>query len=143
MSILDTSVFSLKTFTQADPAVGTDFLFHCPENLRIKLIGLTFQLVTDANVANRNVEIYITDGTNICPTFTAAGLQVASETVIYYWAPGARIYDGTAAGLNMYQPLSDDLFLEPSEYLGSIVTNIQVGDQISDIVYRVQYWPRA
>lgn len=120
----------------ANPAAGGGFTYTISGNYWERIASLSFTLVTDSNVANRQVLVAMKDGSaaNLAST-ASGGTQAASLTRLYSFVPN----QGTAPaliGTTFLAPLPV-LFLQPEFTVVVSITSVQVGDQISAIrVYR-------
>ncbi len=73
----------IRSITGTDPAANTEISETVPARRRWLLRGLFFTLVTDVNVADRQITITIDDGTNILFQFTLSTTQPTSTTYAY------------------------------------------------------------
>src|SRR3989304_4318608 len=83
---VDLTIFDIIDVTPADPAAGTNVTFVVPIVARIQIIGVTFNLVTDANVASRFPIVFATP---IARTFGLTGPtspQTATQNVTYHFS---------------------------------------------------------
>ncbi len=128
-----------------DPAAGADFTAEAvPANALWRLRGIAFQLVTDANAADRHVRLDITDGTRaVAGTAGARNPQTASLTVNWVGGEGvAKMAESTvenAAGGTMV--LSLPTVRMPAGYtVAPIVVNKQAGDNLGAGFLLVEEW---
>lgn len=142
---------SLDRFGQpADPAAGAnyDLISISGTGERYQLLGFTFTLETDANVANRRVTFqFVLDTVAIAFTemihMPAQVVQTAGTTVRYFVGPGyvdsTAILDSRVL-IRMPWPLEGMAGPGASPTSGagwqmsSDVENIQAGDQLADMV---------
>jgi hypothetical protein len=116
-----------------DPAAGAAFSFDYPQNRVVVPLSLTFKFVTDANVANRTVRIEYDDGRGTPFYREVMGAVQAAATTAFYSAAVNR----GAADLDTNDFAALPLLAVPlviGQALQINVTNIQAGDQISQVV---------
>jgi hypothetical protein len=119
------------------PAAGANFSFQVDSRWTARLIGITFTLVTDANVANRSATVdYSQPGRGVVHQDGPSVLQTASSTGVYNGVRGFGPSDwntGTPAWFNL-----NGFWLPGSFTIGITVASIQTGDQLSAIVLTVE-----
>lgn len=121
-----------RVLKQSSPTVATDWTITAPGNLVLRVVSLVARLVTDANVANRQVSFSADDGTNTWWATLFSAAQAAGATVDYVIHTAAT-RDGTATVLLSAPIPSQGLLLHPGNRLVAATTNKQVGDQWSAI----------
>lgn len=131
-----------KIITVASPAVATEISIPAPGQGLWRVISLAFRLVTDANVANRAVQLFADDGTNVWWRASAAAVQAAGTTVDHGAFAGAATSTLTGTVATLALP-SEGLWLEPGWRLRTITANIQAGDQYSAIAALVEEFPNG
>lgn len=131
-------VGDIRSIQIANPAAGAEFTYTVPAGLRLKVLGLAFLFTSDANVANRQIQILVTDpigGLSISACTQA--VQAAGQLYNYYFAPGNR--DMAAAVSDIITvPLSETMILKPGDVLDSFTVNGQAGDTFTDIYLLVE-----
>jgi hypothetical protein len=137
---LDTTIFDLVVQDLADPAPGILAGLTSPTNARILVVAVRLVLVTSAGGANRTVHLHYTDGTLDLFVTPAPAVQTASSTREFNFAIGSGGPFVGATDDERVTPLPSQLFLGPNFTLDIDVTNIQAGDQLSEIVYTYQKW---
>jgi len=122
----------VEVFSGVSPAAGANFTRTTAQGYAERLVGLTWQVVTDATAANRNLSVVYQDAdTNPFALQTAPNVQTATTTVVY----GATI-GGSAAGVLVGGRMSlalPPLILFPGHRFVIQVSNIQVTDAITAI----------
>ena len=137
--------FDINNFTivheiPANPAVATNFVGAAPVNARSLLSLISLKLITDANVANRFIELQLNRGVNATVFAHAFYTHIASKTYKYIAFAGNVLPSGTVYD-TVHFPLPDlSLFLEGDSIQASVL-NVQVGDQLSDIRLIWKVWP--
>lgn len=130
---LNNSVFEMIRLTEANPAVATNFSHTVAANTRILPVTIQYTLTTDANAANRIPNIAF----NFAPTgiliFSSGNIITASLTALITFAVGIGVDYQNSANKNITSSLPLDFWINPGAAVASIITNIQAGDQISDI----------
>jgi len=127
----------------ANPAVGSNFDFTIPDvfnEWRYRIHSLHFHLHTDANVANRFVGIYLyRQGGAYVLWRSFVQTVVAGDDLDFVFDSQAR--ELTTNGINAWWwyrlPHCE---LTSWFRLGSCISGLQVGDQISDIEVTYRRW---
>ncbi len=123
----------------ANPAAGADFTITMPTNGRVRVSTLNAQLVTSATVINRIVRVQIKNGLGNL-VYQAPPQQVipASTTAQVTFAPGqiTSVVDVTTVNV----PLPGPVVLGGGFTLGTSTTNLQIGDQWSNISLSSEQW---
>ena len=114
------------------PAVASGFTFVYSTAEYWRVCSLCFQLVADANAANRIVFLDLVDGAGNKLGRSSAGFnQTATLTTVYTFSPDISVYGANgAASIGAACP---GLWLHPGAKITVGVTNVQAGDQISAI----------
>ncbi len=136
----DTDNFTLEMLIGASPAAGATYVVAAPVNARSQLSVLSFQLVSDANVASRYSQIELHRGADVYVLGHSFSPQVANATRQYLSFPTASL-PSVAAGDTFIFAIPDvPLFLE-GDALHVIIRNIQATDQLSAIRLSWKIWP--
>lgn len=122
------------------PAVGAGFGLTPNTVGAWRILGLSFLFTTSAVVANRHVNLSLSDGTTITWRGTAAQDQAATLQTFYQLYPLATPTNVVAGLLNIQLP-PDGLWLPKGWTLAVSATGIDVGDQFSAITLDVQEHP--
>jgi len=122
------------------PAAGADFTEVIPANKQWKLLAAVGTLTTDANAANRRVHLTISP--NSTPgarhiECLAADNQAASVARKYSFAPYGALA-ATADDDDILVPIPAEIIIVPTGRVMSDITNIQVGDQWSNVYLYVK-----
>lgn len=123
-----------------NPAAGAEILYNCPISHRFKIIGVHFSFTTDANVANRNVDILLSDAPVNLYRFNADLIHPAGAPLGYHLVCG-QIQPAFTAGTDRFFPAPWPLHFFYGQTLTTITENIQVGDQFSMIYLYAFGWP--
>lgn len=126
------------TVIGTDPAAGVEVADNVPAGEIWELISVRFVLVTDATVANREVRLFISDGSNNIFRSGTGVLQVASLTINYFAAAFGFRGALDNAGLELAIPIPPGLILLPAYVLGTATFNLQAGDDFSFPLYNVR-----
>lgn len=128
---------SMRVVQVTQPAAATDWSVTVPGGKVWAPLAFTATFVTDANVANRDLSLQIGDQTNLLAAFDAVANQAAGQTnVVTYCTGGGLGAGGTTHGTST-TPIPD-LALPAGFTISSHTTNLQVGDQWSNIVCWVE-----
>lgn len=124
-----------------NPAVATAFTRAMEGEYFTRPQSVCFQIVSDANAANRAVRVtYETAGGNVYARTMATPVQVASKTVLYQFFLGAGTVQGVADTFS--QSGLPEVVMSPTDILAIRVANIQAGDQISAVVLVLERFRR-
>lgn len=130
----------LEPLPQAQPAAGAGFSYVCGNVWWEELVALSFVLTTDAVVATRFVNLQLLDADG--HVLAAVGLNsgtVASQTLnvyAYQTAPSAASAVGTSV-----VPVWQEIPLRPGWQVRVVGSNLDVGDQITNVVLTVRRYP--
>lgn len=125
-------VGEIVTIVAPAPAAGADFNYAVPAGVRLRIHAVTFNLQCDANAANRQPTIYVTDpvgGTSFAAVCQAT--VIANSGTDFCFADGNRDMAAAIGGF-VTIPLSRSLVLKPGDILASDIQAMQVGDQIME-----------
>lgn len=133
--------------TVATPAAGANpVAVAAPAYTAWRWIGVTFQLVTAAAVANRQAQLLVTDGTDFMAG-SAGAVQTASTTVNYLGAfrgsGGSGVVSGNGVG-SLCTP--DGQFYNGAATFEISIGGLQAADQVnpvgggSKITFEVEEW---
>ena len=132
------TVGEMKTIIIPNPGAGNNFTYTVPAGVRLKVRGIAFHLVTDANVVNRRAIIRIVDPDGgISGAEWANAAITANLNVNITFAPNSRAATGIL-GAGLSSTLSSKLMLIPGDELQSIIQNIQAGDTLTKIYLLVE-----
>lgn len=119
-----------------DPAAGASATVRNGGQFTQVLRSAAFQVVTGAAVADRSIELSLSDGSDTYWRSAAIATQAASSTVRYSAFPGAAV--NLAAGRTVLVPLDAyGQVIRPGHGLTVTAFNLQAADQISDITLSV------
>ncbi len=131
---------AMVTYQPANPAAGSDVIFTMPYTIALKLHTLQFTLVTDATVANRELNVQFLDpsGIIVAHAFNSP-TQAASSTGYYESVVGLPALTASGGGgLNgIWMP---DPVLMPGGIIRTKILNLDPGDQISNVVLYAEQW---
>ena len=132
----DTSIFDIITITPGNPSAGNNLVFAPNTQTRIQIISVLFTFTSDANAANRAVRLIITDGSD---TFFIAPpdlVQVASQGEVYCFSVRGGSAYSSGDALTHSIPLPPNLWIRDTGSVESLITNIQVGDALTNPAIR-------
>jgi hypothetical protein len=129
-----------EVITIASPFAGADFQYLLPNNFRYRLDMVHYQLVTDANVANRYPGLRITE-TGLYDSYLhgLAAITASLSVNISMWPGLSAIGAITASYYTMSLPRG--LYLSPQTNIYSHVAQIQAADQLNNIYLYFTKWP--
>lgn len=129
----------------AAPAANTIFTFTANPRLIEQIVSIRYVLTTDANAANRRYFFNIIDGANNLLTIGTQLPDIASRVNQHNWIIGADSFsDGTASPNQIFNhKWPPNLIMPLAGVLTLVITNGQVGDQLSDIIVMTRTWVRT
>ncbi|HKM81548.1 MAG TPA: hypothetical protein VJY15_11370 [Candidatus Acidoferrum sp.] len=128
----------LRSITGTMPGVGAEISEVVPNQRRWILLVLRAALMTSATVANRQVAVYLDDGTNTFYATRAAALQTAIATWYYCFAPGIPYYYDTINNVTI--PIPSPTVLRSGFRIKTNTNGLQAGDQWYAPEYLVLEW---
>ena len=121
----------------SNPGAGSN-LSESFDTLGAKILrGFCCILLTDANVATRQLQVKITDQQGGTWTFQTSETQTATQLRVYVFTPAwadIGVVQGTIMG--MFAPLS----LQAGWTLETVVSNLQAGDQLSGCTINGEFY---
>lgn len=138
----------LATITGTNPAANTEVTETVPTGERWKIRAFSVVLVTDANAANRTVNLFIDNGavTGRKRIYTDATAQTATTTRTHAWLRGNEAYDVASDSVSDTQTvlvklcLDDDIILEAGDRIRTTTASIQAGDDYAAPIFEVEQW---
>lgn len=130
------------TYNTASPAAGANLTITVADNQLLLLKSLRFRLTTDANVANRTIQIIINDAlTNLVYNSPPTPTHAASLAKDYFYLRGYTLcIDSAFDAYNVCRGWLPDIKLSEGYQIRTDVVNKQVGDQISVVYTTVEEW---
>lgn len=126
----------LRSITGTDPAANTEISETVPAGVRWRLVAAKLILVTDANVANRNVELIVDDGAGSFLQLSGVSTQPASLTVRYNLSSAGAA--GALGGNDVLIPIPPNLWLGPGFRFRTQTNLLQVTDNYAAPQYVVE-----
>jgi hypothetical protein len=114
----------------AAPAAGANAFVTAASGISGMVLGFSCTLTTDANVANRQLQVVANGMTGNNVNFVIPIVQTASLARNYAIFPGASVQ--TVGAINT-APMPEAIRLPFDTYFGISVLNIQAGDQLTNI----------
>lgn len=128
----------IRSLTGTDPAANTEFSETVPTNARWKLRTVTVSFVTDANVASRDVNLIVDDGTNTIIKIGTTSSQTAGTTRQITWADLGFAPGSLTNGISPAFP--PDVLLLQAYRVRTSTNAIQVGDNYGAPQLLVEEW---
>jgi hypothetical protein len=128
----------LRLITGTDPAANVEISETVPAGVRWRLYSVVYNFITDATVANRDVNLILDDGTNEIWKAGGASTQVASINRTYYAA--AAGYSPALLTNGVTVPLPEALYLASGYRIRTSTNARQAGDNFGAPVYLVEEW---
>jgi hypothetical protein len=127
---------TVTELTPGNPAPGSTFTYTNTSGQAQTLNSVTWRLVTDATVANRFMSIQIKDASgNVIATALQTGTGTPASTTITWFASantGAATFAGASGNQASGLP---SVILQPGYSVTLAVSNMDAGDQISNIIF--------
>lgn len=133
-------LFKTSLEAVSNPAAGANLTIPVRANARSELLNLSFQLETDANVANRVAYLELRRSTHHSRIGSAITSQTASETIHYIVAQQVGIWSASAANMQ-YITIASLPVLFPGDTIEVIIDGIQATDAITTIFAIWKAWP--
>lgn len=114
------------------PVAGASYAIHLQRYDRWRLIGATFTLVTDSNVASRYVTIEYLAANGQSMSADGASVLVAASSTQRYLGQFRRGPAEWNTGTDVYFPLTG-WWLETGRRVTINIANVQVGDLLSKV----------
>lgn len=130
---------AIRSIVGTTPAAGVDISETVPARRRWRLQSFLHSLTTSVTVANRQVQLRITDGTNVLWVSEVEATQAASLTNTYSWAVGSGT-NQTTFQVNTISRTLAAMVLEPGWKIQTVTTAIQAADQWTAPNYSVEEW---
>lgn len=122
------------------PAAGANFTWTTVNRTITELIAFRFTFTTDANVANRNITISLTNSGTTFLTLPCQNTITASLARAYNFYQGCPVYGTLIQGTTEQNALPERLLLTGPCTLIITVANIQAGDQLDNILITTNRW---
>lgn len=132
---------ALRSVAGTDPAADTEISETVPTGARWRVLAVSFELVTDANAANREVALVVDDGTTTLFTSPSGFTHTASLTRRYS-AAALGAATAPAQGTDR-QILLPDLRLPAAARLRTSTTSRQATDNFGAPQLLVEEWLEA
>lgn len=130
----------LRVVLGTNPAAGVQVQETVPSMAIWRLISMRVVYVTDATVANRNLNLTIDDGANVYFSLEHNTVATASATWLFTLAVGAT--DGYRSTFEMHNNLPDNLILPAGHRITINARNFTAGDDFAAPVMYVEEWLR-
>lgn len=130
---------NVRTFLGTDPAAGVNIVELVPTGARWLLNAVSFQMVTSATVANREILLQCRqNGLNIAGQ-TAVVNQAAGATFLYAYGIGLNALAAPTAG-NYSLPLLSRMTLGAGDSIRTSTINLDPGDDYAAPTITVEEW---
>lgn len=123
-----------------NPAAGAEIIYPCPLSHRFEILGFHFTLTASAVVANRNVDLVVSQGVTQLFRWDFNLVHPANFPYDYHLIPG-RVAGAATIGFTRWFPGPISLPFFYGQTLFTDTTNLDVGDQFSLIYLYAYGWP--
>jgi len=126
--------------TPANPAAGANLIYTLPAGYRYQIMAVRMTLATDANVANRNLILQVTDAVpNTLWEVMNLINHAANTTTNYTFSDHGYSHTAFFAS-RMIAACPIRMTLRAGWIIRTLINNVQVGDQISTAVLTFHRW---
>jgi hypothetical protein len=123
----------------SNPSAGTDWSYQVPTSTRMRIESIGAKLVTSSTAGARVVHVYVLSGGGRGAWSCAVQQSIpASTTAQFSAAPGQ--FSSVVDTVSINGPLPSPMILTSSSTIGVSTSNIQAGDQWSNIVLLTEQW---
>lgn len=136
----DVNNFTVVQEIGASPAAGASYIGAVPVNARSQLSLVSCELATDANAANRYIELQLHRGADVYIFANSFVPHSASKTWKYLGFVAADLPTVTVYNTVTFPIPEIPLFLE-GDTVRIIVLLVQAADQLDDIRLTWKVWP--
>ena len=131
-------VGDIKTIVITTPGAGNNFSYTVPAGIRLRILGITYHIATDANVASRRPALYVLDPNGGNSFFAVAQATIAANAnVDVSFAPSNRDMPNVRSGF-LTVPLASEIILKPGDVLSSNIISMQAGDELTETYILVE-----
>lgn len=130
---------AMRSITGTDPGAAAEFSETVPTGARWRPHALSFTLLTDATVANREVALTFDDGTNIYCVQLPGAVQAAGGVRRYSYGLDTAVVASGLGAVDRTIPLPRLLMLA-GHRIRSVTGNLQAGDNYSAPQLLVEEW---
>jgi len=124
--------------TGTKPAAGEEAEIAVPDNAVWEPIVVKTALITDATVADRRLDLKISDGTTVLLHILSQATQPASTEYFYSWAQGASEHN--VVGNSLMRRLPFNLKLRAGWTIKTLTIGLKAGDQIEALQVYYKEW---
>ena len=128
----------IRAITGTNQAVNTEITETVPAGAVWRLLGTRFTLVTDANVATRQVTLIVDDGANTIWQADGNATQLLGLTRNYNFFPWSTL--PAAAGTEIFGFVPPNMLLQAGFRIRTSTANIQAGDDYGAPIMLVEEW---
>ncbi|MBD3320254.1 MAG: hypothetical protein GF350_04075 [Chitinivibrionales bacterium] len=129
-----------RLITIADPAPGAELSSGPPAGHRLKIISIQFSMTASAAVANRTIDLLISQAGVDFLRFDFTIVHTAALTYTYHLVPGMQQAAFTI-GFDRFVPAPSDVYLFFGQTIQTDTVNLQAGDQFNNISIYAFAWP--
>lgn len=130
---------ALRSITGTQPAAGAELLETVPTGARWQLLALRVLLTTNATAGNRQLLLYVDDGTTRLPSFPSVGVVAPSTAGGFEFAAGSTAI-ANIAGQNPPGLIPTGIYLGAGYRIRSTTVSLAAGDQYGAPQYLVREW---
>jgi len=140
---VDNTVFDLPMEEGVDPAAGAQFAVALPLNCRTQIMSVSFHWVSAAAAANRYIRVQAESGGVALWYSNYIPAVIINEVLDFSFVAGGPPSPLIApAGTFIQVGFGQGLINDAQQVVRINVTNINAGDQISDVWIQYRRWPR-
>lgn len=133
----------VQVITPANPAAGANLIYTLPAGYRYQIMAVRMIYASDANVANRNLILQITDAVpNTLWEVMNLLNHAASTTTNYTFSDHGYSHTAFLAS-RMIAAIPVRMTLRAGWIIRTLINNVQVGDQLSGIAITLHQWEES
>jgi hypothetical protein len=137
---VDLTLLGHHVRTISVPLVGAEFQLPTPDGFTAMLIGLNIVFQTDATVANRQITIQNTQGSNHCPQIIMPCEQPAGTIYQYHGGIGVTAFGPSTSHGYVQCCIPNFFVVRPGDILKSYVVLRQATDAWTTIQFAFMEW---
>ena len=131
----------LDAKTSNNPAAGVEHNYAIPGSYRGKIIGIAFDFITNATVANRRVHIRFETAAGEQWLDVESGVDQAASLTRSYWVNAHPAKGTVAVGEHLYIPIPLNVIVGSGDSIRTYTDNLQAGDDYGPMTIYYERWP--
>ncbi len=129
----------LATILNNNAVAGVDITIAAAAGTRVRPIGVTVNLTTDATAVNRTLSISFNRLTQPLNRCSSQSVQTASLTLDHFFADGNDPATGIISS-SVINTMPANWLMEPADIIATIVNNLQAADVVNLLILYAEIW---